>query len=81
MIIIKDGCIVLLRLGEIPFPSPPSLPPSPLCCRARSTLSPPFFPPPQGEIPSLLAAGTPFDAVLANALYFKGLWSHPFDKR
>ena len=35
----------------------------------------------KGEIPSLIDPAARFDAVLANALYFKGLWSFPFDKR
>ena len=48
----------------------PSLPPG------RTPL--PF---PEGEIPTIQPPGFPFDAVLANALYFKGLWTHQFDKR
>ncbi len=34
----------------------------------------------KGEIPELLPAGTHFDTVLANALYFKGFWEQTFDK-
>jgi hypothetical protein len=33
----------------------------------------------QGLIPELLAPGTPFDVVLANALYFKGKWRTQFE--
>ena len=54
MIIIKDGCMVLLRLGEIPFPSPP--------------LPPPFPPVLQGEIhslPPLLSPATGRDSLPA----------------
>ena len=35
----------------------------------------------RGQIPHLVDPGSPFDLVLANALYFKGVWSAPFEKR
>ncbi|KIZ00197.1 flagellar associated protein, protease inhibitor-like protein [Monoraphidium neglectum] len=35
----------------------------------------------QGLIPELLAPGTPFDVVLADALYFKGKWRTRFEER
>lgn len=35
----------------------------------------------QGEIPELLHPNTEFDMVLANALYFKGLWKKAFNKQ